>query len=236
MARTHHGSSPSVLVADDDPAILNIVSKILQLHGFFVFTAHDGDSALKLFEEVQPRLVLLDVRMPGTDGLAVCRKLRAGSDVPIIMLTVMDDQLDVAKALEAGADDYVRKPFGADELLARVNAVLRRSKVAMLPTEILQAGELTLDGARHVAMVGATELPLTATEFLLLAYLIRNRDRVLTHQQILEAIWGPEYTDSRHMLRVTMSRLRGKVGSPSGQFIETLPRVGYRLHADRLAA
>jgi DNA-binding response OmpR family regulator len=236
MARTHHGPSPSVLVADDDPAILNIVSKILQLNGFFVFTASDGDSALSVFEEAQPRLVLLDVRMPGTDGLAVCRKLRAGSDVPIIMLTVLDDQLDCARALGAGADDYVRKPFGAEELLARVNAVLRRSKVAMLPTEILQAGELTLDGARHVAMVGGTELLLTATEFALLAYLIRNRDRVLTHEQILEAIWGPEYTDSRHMPRVTMSRLRGKVRSQSGQFIETLPRVGYRLHVERLAA
>lgn len=236
MARMHHGSSPSVLVADDDPAILNIVSKVLQLHGFFAFTADDGDKALKLFAEVQPRLVLLDVRMPGTDGLAVCRKIRAGSDVPIIMLTVMDDQLDVARALEAGADDYVRKPFGTEELLARVNAVLRRSKVAVLSTEVLHAGALVLDGARHVATIGATTLTLTATEFVLLAYLIRNRDRVLTHEQILEAIWGPEYTDSRHMLRVTMSRLRGKVKSQSGQFIETLPRVGYRLHVDGLAA
>jgi DNA-binding response OmpR family regulator len=238
MTNALRGPSLSVLIADDDPAILNIVSKILQLQGFFAYTCADGDSAVKLFEELQPRLVILDVRMPAADGLTACKRIRAVSDVPIIMLTVMDDQKDVARALEAGADDYVRKPFGADELLARVNAVLRRSRVAMLAAEILEAGPLTLDCARRIARVGDTELTLTATEFILLAYLIRHRDRVLTHEQILEAIWGPEYTDSRHMLRVTMSRLRRKVDMPPWRrLIETLPRVGYRLHAaERQAA
>ena len=236
MTKPHRGPLLTVLVADDDPAILTIVSKVMQLNGFFVFTASDGDAALALFEEVQPRLVLLDVRMPGTDGLSVCRRLRASSDVPVVMLTVIGDQVDVARALDAGADDYIRKPFGAEELLARVKAVLRRSNVATLPAEILEAGLLTLDSSRHVARIGDRELPLTATEFVLLAYLLRNGDRVLTHEQILGAIWGPEYVDSRHMLRVTMSRLRQKVRAPGGQFIETLARVGYRLHVDRLAA
>lgn len=170
MTRTSRRPQLSVLVADDDPAILTIVSKILQLSGFFVFTAQDGDAALALFEEAQPHLVLLDVRMPGTDGVTVCKRLRAFSDVPIVMLTVMDDQIDVAKGLDAGADDYIRKPFGAEELLVRVKAVLRRANVAALPTEILEAGDLTLDASRHVARIGDRELALTATEFVLLAY------------------------------------------------------------------
>lgn len=236
MTKTYRGPSPSVLIADDDPAILNIVAKVLQLHGFFVFTCGDGESALKLFEEVQPRLLILDVRMGEMDGLMVCKKIRAASDVPIMMLTVMDDQKDAARALEAGADEYVRKPFGAEELLARVNAVLRRSRVASLPMGNLEVGPLALDCSRHLARRGDSALTLTSTEFLLLAYLMRNRDRVLTHEQILDAIWGPEYTDSRHMLRVTMSRLRRKLDLPNRRFIDTLPRVGYRLQGDEIAA
>ena len=229
MPTMTRGSAPTVLIADDDPGILQVVSTILQLNGFFAFTCGDGDSALSLFEKVQPRLVILDVRMPGMDGLSVCRRLRSISDVPIVMLTVIDDQKDAAAALEAGADDYVRKPFGADELLARLNAVLRRSRVAVLPSEVIEAGPLVVDGARHMALLDGLEVVLTATEFVLLAHLVRNRDRVLTHEQILEAVWGPEYIDSRHMLRVTMSRLRQKVDGSGRRLIETLPRVGYRL-------
>jgi DNA-binding response OmpR family regulator len=231
MPTMSRGSAPRVLIADDDPGSLQAVSTILQLNGFIVFTCSDGDSALRLFEEVQPRLLILEVRMPGTDGLAVCRRVRAASDVPIVMLTVIDDQKDVAAALEAGADDCVRKPFGADELLARVHAVLRRSRVAVLPSAVVEAGPLVLDGIRHVAHLDGAELALTATEFVLLGHLVRNRDRVLTHEQILEAVWGPEYIDSRHMLRVTMSRLRQKLEGSGHHLIETLPRVGYRLQA-----
>jgi DNA-binding response OmpR family regulator len=218
-----------VLIADDDPGILRAVSTLLQLHGFFAFTCRDGDSALRLFEEVQPRLVILDVRMPGMDGLTLCRRIRAASDVPILVLTVIDDQKDAAVALEAGADDYVRKPFGAEELMARVNAVLRRSSVAVLPSETIEAGPLMIDGLRHVARLNGVELGLTATEFVLLAHLLRNRDRVVTYEQILEAVWGPEYVGSRHMLNVTMSRLRQKLHGSGRRVIETLPRVGYRL-------
>jgi DNA-binding response OmpR family regulator len=133
-----------VLVADDDPGILHVVSTILQLNGFIVSTCGDGESTLRLFEELQPRLLILDVRMPGMDGLAVCRRVRSMSDAPIVVLTAMDDQKDAAAALEAGADDYVRKPFGADELLARINAVLRRSGVAVLPSEVMEAGRSSL--------------------------------------------------------------------------------------------
>ena len=229
-------SGGSVLVADDDPAIVHIVSTILHLNGYFTYSCHDGGSVARLFEEVQPRLVMLDVRMPVIDGISVCRQIRAVSDVPIIMLTVLDDQKDVAKALEAGADDYIRKPFGADELAARVNAVLRRTDGAAPGSEVLTCGPLKLDAARHVALADDDELTLSATEFALLAYLMRNPDRVLTHDQILETIWGPEYVDSRHMLRVTMSRLRQKLHPAAHDLIQTLPRVGYRFQRLERAA
>ncbi len=229
-------SGGPVLVADDDPAIVHIVSTILHLNGYFTYSCHDGGSVTSLFEEVQPRLVMLDVRMPVVDGISVCRQIRAMSDVPIIMLTVLDDQKDVAKALEAGADDYIRKPFGADELAARVNAVLRRTAGAASASEVLTWGPLKLDAARHVALADDDELMLSATEFALLAYLMRNPDRVLTHDQILETIWGPEYVDSRHMLRVTMSRLRQKLHPAAHDLIQTLPRVGYRFQRLQRAA
>lgn len=233
MATMTSRAATTVLIADDDPAILQAVARILQLNSFFVFTCGDGESALALFAEVQPRLLILDVRMPGKDGLAVCRQIRAISDIPIVMLTVIDDQTDAAAALGAGADDYVRKPFGADELLARVQAVLRRSRASLLPGEVIEAGPLLVDGARHVALLNGVGLALTAIEFQLLAHLIRHRDRVVTHDQLLAEVWGPEYIDSRHMLRVTMSRLRQKLDGSGRSLIETLPRVGYQLLATK---
>ncbi len=226
----------SILIADDDAAIVHVVSTILHLNGYFTYSCHDGGAVLDTFEEVQPRLLLLDVRMPVMDGISVCRQIRAVSDAPIVMLSVLDDQKDVARALDAGADDYVRKPFGAEELAARVNAVLRRSSAGAAGTEVIEYGPLTLDAGRHIVRAEDDELALSATEFALLAYLMRNPDRVLTHDQILESIWGAEYVDSRHMLRVTMSRLRQKLHPSARTLIQTLPRVGYRFHrVDRAA-
>lgn len=232
MARA---SRPTVLIADDDSGILSVVSRTLQLSGFLVFSCGDGDRAISLLEEVEPCLVVLDVRMPQMDGITACRRIRRTSDVPIIMLTVIDDQKGAAAAIQAGADDYIRKPFGVDELVARVHAVLRRSRVGVLPSEVLQFGPIVLDGAKHLARLSDTDLPLTAIEFAVLAHLIRHRDRVLTHGQILEAVWGREYIDSRHMLRGTMSRLRKKLNRSGRELIETLPRVGYRLRVDKKA-
>jgi DNA-binding response OmpR family regulator len=217
------------LVADDDQGILNLVSAILRLDDFFAFTCHDGTRAIEMFEELQPQLVILDVSMPGLDGLAVCRKIRATSNVPIIMLTVMNEPKDATVALEAGADDYVRKPFAAEELRARVKAVLRRSQADSIRGERVAAGPLVVDGARRLATVHSIELALTPTEFALLAYLVGHADRALTHTQILKGVWGSEYVDSPHVLRVTMSRLRQKLEAAGAPLIETLPRIGYRL-------
>ena len=226
----------SILIADPDVAIVHVVSTILHLNGYFTYSVHDGGAVVDTFAEVQPRLILLAMRLPVLDGVSVCRQIRAISDVPVVMISVLDDQKDVARALEAGADDYIRKPFGADELAARVNAVLRRAGPAVTGTEVLECGPLMLDAGRHIVRAEDDELTLSATEFALLAYLMRNPDRVLTHDQILESIWGAEYVDSRHMLRVTMSRLRQKLHPSARTLIQTLPRVGYRFRRiDRAA-
>jgi DNA-binding response OmpR family regulator len=226
----------SILIAEPDVAIVHVVSTILHLNGYFTYSVHDGASVIEKFAEIQPRLILMAVRLPVFDGVSVCRQIRSISNVPIIMVSVLDDQKDVARALEAGADDYVRKPFGADELAARVNAVLRRASPTITGTEVLECGSLVLDAGRHIVRAENDELALSATEFALLAYLMRNPDRVLTHDQILETIWGAEYIDSRHMLRVTMSRLRQKLRPSARELIQTLPRVGYRFQRDQRAA
>jgi DNA-binding response OmpR family regulator len=225
-----------VLIVDDDPAIVHLVAIILRLNGYTTHFCHDGGAAVKAFQEVQPRLVLLDVRMPVIDGVEVCRQIRAVSDVPIIMMTVLDDQKDVAKALEAGADDYLRKPFGAEEFAARVNAVLRRFGDGAVGTEVLECCSLILDVGRHVVRDEGDELALSATEFALLAYLMRHRDRVLTHAQVLETLWGTSYVAARHILRVTMSRLRQKLHPAARVWLQTVPGVGYRFHCTGQAA
>ncbi len=223
-----------VLVADDDQGILDVVSTMLRLDDLFAFTCHDGTRAVEMFHEIQPQLVILDVSMPGLDGLAVCREIRAASSVPIIMLTVMNESKDAAAALEAGADDYVRKPFAADELRARIRAILRRNQADAIRGERLVAGPLVVDGARRLATVNDAELLLTPTEFALLAYLAGHADRALTHTQILKGVWGGEYIDSPHVLRVTMSRLRQKLEALGAHIIETLPRIGYRLSREAM--
>ncbi len=219
---------PTILVADDDPSILTIVSRVLQLNGYFVVTAQDGTAALELEHEMQPILAILDVRMPAMDGISVCRRIRDRSDVPVIILTALEDEMDAARALEAGADDYVRKPFGTDELVARVRAVLRRAGNGAPGAARLEAGPLVVDEhQRQVTLLGR-ELQLSRTEFCLLDFLVRNPNRVLTHDQLLEGVWGREYVGSHHLLRVAVSRLRQKLEGTGGELIETLSGVGYR--------
>lgn len=166
------------------------MSRILQLNGFFVVTCRDGETALNLFPQIQPSLAILDIRMPGLDGLALCARLRAASDVPVIILTATEDEATAAEALEAGADDYVRKPFGAAEFIARVRAVLRRADVDMPPTVRYECGPLVIDERQRLVTLHGREIALSRTEFGLLAYLARNANRVLTHDQILERVWG----------------------------------------------
>jgi two-component system, OmpR family, KDP operon response regulator KdpE len=221
--------TPHILVADDDPAILAAVSRILQLNGFFVVSCSDGETALRLYHELMPALVIADLRMPKLDGFSLVQRLREGSDVPILILTAVSDELDATRALEAGADDYIRKPFGATEFLARVRAALRRSRPGGARGERLSIGPISLDESMYEVLVAGTSIDLSRTEFAILAYLMRGRGRVLTHDQILSAVWGPEFTGSHHLLRVSMSRLRKKLGSDAHDQIETLPGVGYRL-------
>jgi two-component system OmpR family response regulator len=222
-------SLPTILVADDDPGILRIVSRVLELNGFAVVTCSTGTEALRLIEAEPPVLALLDVRMPELDGISVCEQVRAGSDLPIIIITALEDESDAARALEAGADDYIRKPFGTNELVARVRAVLRRSQSDIQSPELLSVGPLTIDEEQHIVLVQGQEVLLSRTEFSLLDYLARNANRVLTHDQLLEKVWGQDYIGSNHVLRVAMSRLRQRINDVEGTIIETLPGIGYRV-------
>ena len=219
-----------ILVADDDPAIRKIVGRVLELNDFSVVTCVNGAEALRVFAEEEPALVILDVKMPEVDGLTVCQQIRAESSLPIIMLTGIDDESQAAAALELGADDYIRKPFGTNELLARVRALLRRGGSETMPDSgVLVYGEITADVAEHTVQCKGREVSLTRTEFSLLVYLLSNQNRVLTHDQILEKVWGPDYIGSHHVLRVCLSRLRQKFDDASDLAIEALSGVGYRL-------
>jgi len=221
--------TPHILVADDDPATLAAVSRILQLNGFFVVSCSDGETALQLFRELTPSLPILDVRMPRLDGIAVCQRVREVSDVPILMLASFNEEAEAARALEVGADDYVRKPFSATEFLARVRAALRRGQPSGGRGERLRSGIITLDEASHEVLINGTAVSLSRTEFAVLAFLLRGRGRVFTHDQILMGVWGPEFAGSHHLLRVCMSRLRRKLGPEASRQIETLPGIGYRM-------
>jgi DNA-binding response OmpR family regulator len=221
--------TPHILVADDDPAILAAISRILQLNGFFVVSCSDGETALHLFNDLSPAMLIADVRMPRLDGLELCQKIREVSDAPILILTAVADEGIAARALDAGADDYIRKPFGATEFLARVRAALRRGRPGGARGERLSVGPITLDEAMHEVMVGEETVDLSRTEFAILAFLMRGQGRVLTHDQILTVVWGPEFVGSHHLLRVSMSRLRRKLGQEGTGQVETLPGVGYRL-------
>ncbi len=224
-----NAAAVTALVADDDIGIRRIVSWVLEIEGFSVVTSHDGASTLAKFDDCKPSVVILDIGMPEPDGVAVCRALREKSRVPILMLTALDGSADAVRALEAGADDYVRKPFDPDELVARVRALLRRAGPDAAAPGRIDAGPLSVDEREMIATLRGKEMALSRTEFRLLAYLARNRNHVLTHDQVLERVWGPGYTDSLNVLRVAMSRLRSKLEGAEGVILETLTGVGYRL-------
>jgi DNA-binding response OmpR family regulator len=218
-----------ILAADDDPGIIKIIDRLLRLNNFMVFTASSGEEALAMVDDIEPSLVILDVMMPpGPDGIQVCETLRHKSNVPIIILTALEDESDATRALEAGADDYIRKPFGANELVARIHTVLRRANIDVPRAERLEVGPVVLDEHEYIATAAGTEMELSRTEFRLLSYMLRNRNRVLTHDQILERVWGAEYLGSHHVLRVAISRLRQKLEAAGVQAIETLSGIGYR--------
>jgi two-component system KDP operon response regulator KdpE len=226
-----------ILVAEDEAALRDFVSRNLRARSFEVLEASNGLEALALWENEQPHLLILDVMMPRLDGLEVCRRVRERSTVPIIVLTALDTESDKVSALDLGADDYLTKPFGVEELLARVRAALRRSQ--WTPPAPPSSGprrfgllEIDLDG--HVVRQAGVEVRLTPTEFALLAQLVAHAGKVLTHRMLLQRVWGAEYGDEAEYLRVYMGRLRHKLEPDPAhpRYLLTEPGVGYRFVPD----
>lgn len=224
-----------VLVIDDEPQILRALKTILTARQFHVTTASRGEEGLALAAATPPDVIILDLSLPDMDGFQVCARLREWTRVPIIVLSVRDAERDKVMALDKGADDYLTKPFGSEELLARIRVALRHAAQAQGAKEtIVKAGPITIDLARHLVTRGGEEVKLTATEFKLLAYLAANADRVLTHQAILTHVWDPADVDRVEYLRVYMRNLRKKLEADPDQpeFLLTEPGVGYRFLAD----
>lgn len=226
-----------ILIVDDEPQITRVLRTGLGTRGYDVRVAADGETALDTFNDWHPDLVITDLAMPNMDGLELCRRLRLISQVPIIVLSVRGEEKTKVEALDAGADDYVTKPFGIEELLARLRASLRRAPVAAMEdaaSMILEAGDFRLDlGSRSVTVEGR-EIHLTPKEFELLAHLVRYAGRVLTHRALLAAIWGGNYVEQTEYLRVFIGQLRKKIEpDPSApRYILTEPWIGYRFNAE----
>ncbi len=221
-----------ILLAEDEMTLRDFISRNLHARGFEVLEANNGLEAVATWERENPHLLILDVMMPRMDGLEVCRRVREHSAVPIIVLTALDDESDKVAALDLGADDYLTKPFGVEELLARVRAVLRRTQGEMLPqvSGIQQFGDLEIDLAGHVARLRGEEVRLSPTEFAFLKLLITNIGKVVTHRTLLQSIWGPEYGGEAEYLRVYINRLRHKLEQDPAnpRYLLTEPGVGYR--------
>lgn len=224
-----------ILLAEDEVALRDFISRNLRARGFEVLEASNGLEAMALWGQEDPHLLILDIMMPRMDGLEVCRRVREHSIVPIIVLTALDTETDKVTALDLGADDYLTKPFGVEELLARVRAVFRRSQWEGVPPtgDIKQFGELAIDLAGHVVRLRDAEVRLSPTEFSVLKQLVLNVGKVLTHRMLLQSIWGPEYGGEAEYLRVYINRLRQKLeADPANpRYLLTEPGVGYRFVA-----
>jgi len=226
---------PHILVIDDEPQILRALRTILTEKGFKVTIAGRGQEGLTLAAATSPDLIILDLGLPDMDGIEVCAQLREWTQIPIIVLSVRDRERDKVTALDKGADDFLTKPFGIDELLARVRVALRHAARARdSRTSLVKAGSLAIDLTWHVVTRDGVEMKLTATEFKLLACLAANVGRVLTHRSILTQVWGPAEADHIEYLRVYMRQLRKKLEADPDRpkYILTEPGVGYRFLAD----
>jgi DNA-binding response OmpR family regulator len=223
--------SHTILVVDDEARIVQLVRDYLERAGFAVLSARDGETAVLLARRERPDLIVLDLMLPGMDGLDVCRRLRQESAVPIIMLTARVEEADRIVGLELGADDYVTKPFSPRELVARVRAALRRASGQIGPASVIRAGDLQLDTATMTASVGGQPVDLTPTEFHLLAALARQPGRIFSREQLLEAIHGVTFDGYDRSVDSHIKNLRRKIESDPRQprHIETVYGVGYRL-------
>lgn len=227
-------SSAKILVVDDEPQVRRVMRATLTAEGYTISEARNGEEALQSFRSQAPDIILLDVNMPGMDGLETCRQIRRNSGVPIIMLTVRSAERDKVLALDAGADDYVVKPFGMQELLARIRAALRRT----LPQDKMPpfvSKDLCIDFEARRVTVRRREVHLTPKEFEVLRQLVANQGKPLTHRRLLQSVWGPDYGNESEYLRVTVNQLRKKIEPDPAhpRFILTEPWVGYRFEPEK---
>lgn len=222
---------PRILVVDDEPQIGRVMRTSLSTRGFDVRIAAEGEAALDIFNDWHPALVITDLSMPNMGGLEFCRRLRLISDVPLLVLSVKNDEKVKVEALDAGADDYVTKPFGMDELLARVRAGLRRTtNKPVREAAITEVGDFRVEIDAHKVLVKGRGIHLTPKEFELLVYLVQHPGTVITHRKLLGAIWGGNYTEQTEYLRVFIGQLRKKIeADPANpKYILTEPWIGYR--------
>ena len=223
-----------ILIVDDEPNIIGAVAPLLRARGYDVLSAMSGRAALETIDRDKPDLIVLDLSLPDIDGVEVCRRVRQTSSVPNLVLSARAGERDKVNALDAGADDYVTKPFGAEELLARIRATLRRVENPPSPSEALVRGDLVIDRERFRVLRSGEEVRLTPKEFELLALLAQHAGRVLTHRTILKAIWGSHLVDQPEHLRVLVGSLRKKIepNPSSPKYVLTEPWVGYRFADD----
>jgi two-component system KDP operon response regulator KdpE len=220
-----------ILIVDDEPQITRVLRRSLSAHRYEVRTAADGESALDTVRDFAPDLIITDLSMPEMNGIELCREIRKKSEIPIIVLSVKGEEKTKVEALDAGADDYITKPFGIEELLARVRAALRRApQKSEQQTENLSEGDFAVNFAARQFFVRGSEIHLTPKEFDLLVYLFQNRGKVLTHRKLLAAVWGADYTEQPEYLRVFIGNLRKKIETNHAEpkYILTEPWVGYR--------
>ena len=222
-------TSAKVLIVDDEPQIRRVLRTTLASHGYTVVEARSGDEALEEIRHERPDLILLDVNMPGRSGLETCSEIRATSDVPIIMLTVRNSERDKVQSLDAGADDYVVKPFGVEELMARIRASLRRVTPAESIPPFLSP-DLKIDFEKRTVLVKGQPVRLTPKEFELLRQLVANQGKAIAHRRLLQAVWGPDYGEETEYLRVFINQLRKKIEPvpANPRYILTEPWIGYR--------
>ncbi len=222
-----------ILIVDDERQITRVLSRGLATKGYEVHVAADGEAALQTFSDWHPDLIVTDLSMPNMNGLELCRRLRGFSDVPIIVLSVKGEERAKVEALDAGADDYVTKPFGIDELLARIRATLRRAPTTQETTKnVLEAGDFLIQLEERKLTVKNQDVHLTPKEYDLMVYLLRHPGKVLTHHALLGAVWGGNYTEQTEYLRVFIGQLRKKIepDPANPKYILTEPWIGYRFN------